>query len=131
VSQRLLANAIVALHVAFILWAVFGALTLFKRRSFAFAHLPALIWAAYVELTGRICPLTPLENGLRRLAGEAGYGGGFIEHYILSVVYPAGLTRNMQLALGVCLIAFNGLIYVIAFGRRGPPAAARGLPPSP
>lgn len=118
---RLAADAIVGLHFAFILWAVFGALTLLWRRTFAWMHVPALAWAAYVEFSGRFCPLTPLENHFRQLAGDAGYGDGFIEHYILSVVYPQSLTRNVQLMLGALLIAMNVALYLIAFSRRARP----------
>ena len=124
-TPRLIANAVVVLHFAFILWAAFGALTLFRHRSLAWVHVPALAWAAYIEFTGRICPLTPLENEFRRLAGGAGYGGGFIQHYILSVIYPAGLTRNLQIVLGVCLVACNALIYLIVFARGAPRARIR------
>jgi hypothetical protein len=119
---RFAADAIVSLHFAFILWAVFGALTLLWRRMFAWIHVPALLWAAYVEFSGRICPLTPLENHFRQLAGDAGYGGGFIEHYIVGVIYPQGLTRNVQLVLGALLIAMNVALYLIAFLRRAPSA---------
>lgn len=117
---RFAADAIVGLHVAFILWAVFGALTLLWRRAFACAHLPALAWAAYVEFSGHICPLTPLENHFHELAGNAGYGGGFIEHYVVSVIYPQGLTRNIDLLLGAALIAFNAALYLIVFLRGAP-----------
>lgn len=115
---RLAADAIVGLHFAFILWAVLGALTLLWRRALAWIHLPALVWAAYIEFSGSFCPLTPLEKHFRQLAGEAGYGGGFIQHYIVSVVYPQALTRNIQLALGAMLITVNIAFYVIAFSRR-------------
>jgi hypothetical protein len=128
---RLIANAIVILHFAFILWVMFGAFTLFLRRWFACVHLPALAWAAYIEFSGHICPLTPVENALRRLAGGPGYRGGFIQHYILNLIYPAGLTRNVQIALGVMLVAGNALIYLIAFGRRRPAARDRSRLRSP
>jgi hypothetical protein len=129
--QRITADAVVGLHFAFILWAVFGSLTLLKRRSLAWAHLPALVWASYIEFTGGICPLTPLENHFRRLAGEAGYGNGFIEHYVIRVIYPDGLTRNMQFALAAALVVFNVAIYLIAFLRRAPQASAQDSPRSP
>ena len=129
--QRFAADAVVALHGAFILWAVFGCLTLLRRRGLAWAHLPALVWASYIEFTGRVCPLTPLENHFRRLAGEAGYGGGFIEHYVTRVIYPDGLTRNTELVLGVLLVAFNGAIYLIAFLRQAPRPVPPDVPRSP
>lgn len=110
-SPRLLADAVLLAHLAFILWAVFGGLLVLWRRRLAWLHLPALAWGVWIELSGRICPLTPLENHWRRLAGEAGYPGGFIEHYLLPLIYPAGLTRSGQLLLGLGLLAFNVLIY--------------------
>jgi Protein of Unknown function (DUF2784) len=129
--QRIAADFVVALHIVFILWVVLGSLTLLKHRGLVLAHLPALAWACYVEFTGRYCPLTPLENYFRRLAGEAGYSGGFIEHYAIRVIYPDGLSRRTQLALGVALLVFNATIYLIAFLRRRRPATVRELPPSP
>ena len=129
--ERIAADAVVALHGAFILWAVFGSLTLLRHRGLVWAHLPALAWAGYVEFTGRICPLTPLENHFRRLAGEAGYSGGFIEHYLTRVIYPDGLTRRIELALGVLLLAFNAAMYLIVFLRRAPRPVPPGVPPLP
>lgn len=125
------ADLVVALHAAFILWAVFGGLTLLKRRALAWLHLPAFVWAAAIEFGGVICPLTPFEKYFRRLAGEAGYSGGFIQHYVTSWIYPQGLTRNIQIGLGVALVLFNVAVYIIAFSRRPPRAAARDAPPSP
>ena len=125
------ADLVVALLAAFILWAVFGGLTLLKRRAFAWLHLPAFVWAAVIEFCGVICPLTPLEKYFRRLAGEAGYSGGFIQHYVTSWIYPHGLTRNVQIGLGVALVLFNAAVYIIAFSKRSPRVAARDAPPSP
>lgn len=113
----LLAAAVVFIHGAFVAFAVLGGLLVLWRRRWAWLHLPALLWAAYIELTGGICPLTPLENRLRVLAGEAGYQGDFIGQYLLPLLYPADLTRNVQLLMGILLLAFNGLIYALA-GRR-------------
>lgn len=106
-----MADAVVALHALFIVFAVLGGFLALWRPWIAAVHLPAMAWAAYVEFSGRICPLTPLENELRALAGERGYSGGFIEHYILPVMYPAGLTRDVQLVLGAAVIAINLLAY--------------------
>jgi len=125
------ADFIVAVHAAFILWAVFGGLTLLKRRSLAWLHLPAFVWASLIEFVGVICPLTPLEQSFRRVAGEAGYSGGFIQHYVTSVIYPEGLTRNIQVGLGVALVVFNAAIYIIAFSKRPSRADARNSPPLP
>lgn len=106
-----MADAVVALHALFIVFAVLGGFLALWRPWIAAVHLPAMAWAAYVEFSGRICPLTPLENELRALAGERGYSGGFIEHYILPVMYPAGLTRDVQLVLGAAVVAINLLAY--------------------
>jgi hypothetical protein len=82
------------------------------RFPFAWlAHLPALAWGVWIELSGSICPLTPLENHLRRLGGEAGYGGGFVEHYVIPLLYPPGLTRDVQWVLAAVLLAVNGFAY--------------------
>jgi hypothetical protein len=81
-------------------------------------HLPVLAWAAYIELSAGICPLTPLENSLRQAAGESGYSGSFIEHYLVPVVYPPGLTSGTQLWLATSLLLLNGLIYSYVIARR-------------
>lgn len=108
---RLLADAVLLLHLAFILFVVFGALLVWRFRQLAWLHMPAVIWAGVIQFTGGVCPLTPLENHLRRLGGEVGYAGGFIEHYLLPVIYPPGLTHEMQVALGFAVIVINGLAY--------------------
>lgn len=120
----LLADLTVLLHAAFILFAVFGGLLAVRWPRIAWLHLPAVAWAAFIEFSGRICPLTPLENHYRELAGESGYTGGFIEHYILPVIYPAGLTRNIQLGLGLGVLVVNIVAYGIVVRRsvkRTPP----------
>ena len=120
----LLADLTVLLHAAFILFAVFGGLLAVRWPRIAWLHLPAVLWAAFIEFSGRICPLTPLENHYRELAGESGYTGGFIEHYILPVIYPAGLTRNIQLGLGLGVLVVNIVAYGIVIRRsmkRTPP----------
>ena len=105
------ADAIVALHFAFVLFVVLGGLLVLRWPRVAWLHIPTVIWGALVEFTGWICPLTPLENRLRRAAGETGYQGDFIAHYILPVLYPNGLTRNDQLMLGGAALALNVMIY--------------------
>lgn len=99
----LAAEAVVLLHLLFIGFVVLGAALLPRWPRLVWLHVPALLWGVYVELSGSLCPLTPLENHLRALAGAHGYGGGFIEHYLLPLLYPMGLTRELQwvLALGV------------------------------
>lgn len=115
--DRLAADAIVALHAAFVVFACLGGMLAWRDLRWAFVHGPAAAWAAYVELTARICPLTPLENLLRRRAGDAGYPGGFVEHYVLPVLYPAGLTHDLQFALGAFVVGLNVAIYAIAIAR--------------
>lgn len=106
-----LADAVLVTHGLFIAWAALGALAVWRRPRLAYLHLPALAWAVWIEISGRICPLTPLENSLRRAAGEAGYSGGFIEHYIGAIIYPAGLTREAQWTVAGVLLLFNAVIY--------------------
>ena len=114
---RVLADAVVLFHLVFVAFAVAGGLLAFRRPRIVLLHLPALGWAAFVEFTGRICPLTPLENHLRAASGAAGYQGGFIEHYLLPVLYPAGLTREWQWTLGAGLVAFNVVVYLLLWQR--------------
>jgi hypothetical protein len=120
----LLATGVVALHLAFIVFVLGGGLLVRRRPRLAFVHLPCAVWGAFVELTGRVCPLTPLEVALRRRAGEAGYAEGFIEHYLTAIVYPTGLTREIQIALGLLVVAVNAAAYAYAWAwaRRRPPS---------
>ncbi|MFZ5623370.1 MAG: DUF2784 domain-containing protein [Gemmatimonadota bacterium] len=113
-----LANLLVLFHAAFVLFVVLGGLLVLRWPRLAWLHLPAAIWGAAIEFTGWICPLTPLENRFRRLAGEAGYSGGFIEHYVLPVLYPTGLTRSVQYVLGALVVLLNVVIYAIVVRRR-------------
>jgi hypothetical protein len=113
-----LASATVVAHLAFLLFVTLGGLLVVRRRRVAWLHLPAVLWGVYVELAGKVCPLTPLENWARRRAGGEGYGGGFIEHYLIPVLYPPGLTPGIQLALGVGLLSINVGIYAWIFLRR-------------
>jgi Protein of Unknown function (DUF2784) len=110
---RILADLLVSLHLAFSAFIIFGGFLTWKWRRAALAHLPALAWGFWVETSGQICPLTPLENHLRHLAGEAGYQGGFLDHYLVSVLYPPWLTRPDQWVLAALLLAIN----VVAYGR--------------
>ena len=109
--SRFAADVVVLVHLAFILFVAAGGLLVLRWPRLAWMHVPAIIWGALIEFAGWICPLTPLENRLRAAAGEAAYSGGFIDRYIMPIVYPAGLTRGMQLALGVAVIAVNLVIY--------------------
>jgi len=108
---RILADLLVAVHLAFSAFVVCGGFLAWKWRGAIFFHLPALAWGFWVEVSGQICPLTPLENHLRRLAGEAGYQGGFLDHYLVSVLYPSWLTRADQWALAALLLAINVAAY--------------------
>ena len=113
-----LAEALVALHFLFILFVVLGAWLTLLRSWIPWLHLPAACWGAYIEFSGQICPLTPLENHLRNLAGEAGYDGGFITHYLLPVIYPAGLTQDIQWLLGGGVIGINVFAYAFIWHRQ-------------
>jgi hypothetical protein len=124
---RVLADALVAIHLGFVLFVVLGGLLVLRFPRAAWLHLPAAIWGAWVEWTDTVCPLTPLQNHLRRLGGEAGYRGGFIEHYLLPVLYPAGLTRNLQYVLGALVVGVNLFAYgrLLVRARRGRQARLR------
>jgi len=106
VIARLAADALVLLHLAFIVFVALGGLLVAWRPRLAWLHLPAAAWGAWIEAAGAICPLTPWENRLRQAAGESGYPGGFVEHYLIPLVYPPGLDGAQQrwLALGVVLL---------------------------
>ena len=117
-TYRILADAVLVLHFAFIAFVVLGGLAVLRWPRVAWLHLPAAIWGAGIILVGGICPLTPLENQLRRLGGESGYRGGFIEHYLTSVIYPEGLTRTVQVTLGVLVVALNLAIYIHVWRKR-------------
>ena len=107
-----LANAVLVLHLGFILFVVLGGLFVLWRRTLVWLHLPALAWGILIEFAGWICPLTPLENWLRMLGGERGYSGGFINHYLVSLIYPEGLTRELQWLLGALVLAINATVYL-------------------
>jgi hypothetical protein len=114
---RIFADLVVGLHLVFVVFVVAGGLLVLRWPKAAFVHLPAAAWGAAIEFAGWICPLTPLENSLRRLAGESGYSTGFIEHYLLPVLYPSALTRDIQLLLGVLVIGVNLAVYTYAVRR--------------
>jgi hypothetical protein len=116
-AYRSLADLVVGEHALFVAFVVVGGRWRCDGRA-AVLHLPAAIWGALIEFQGWICPLTPLEKSLRAAAGQAGYQGGFIEHYLLPVLYPAGLTRGVQLALGAAVIIVNLAVYGLLLARR-------------
>ena len=128
-AYRILADLVVGVHALFVVFVVAGGLLALRWPWVAAAHLPAAVWGALIEFRGWICPLTPLEKSLRASAGQAGYQGGFIDHYLLPVLYPAGLTRGLQLVLGSLVIAVNLVVYGLllrrwAAGKSASPASA-------
>ncbi|MCU0933433.1 MAG: DUF2784 domain-containing protein [Thiobacillaceae bacterium] len=116
--HALLADLILLLHLAFILFVVLGGLLVYRHAWVAWLHVPAVVWGVVVELMGWICPLTPLENRLRALAGQGGYDGDFIGAYLLAVIYPDGLTREIQIGLGLGALLLNLLVYARLLARR-------------
>jgi len=115
---RLLADLILILHLAFIIFVVAGGLLALRWQRAPLLHLPATFWVVFIEISRGICPLTPLENSLRRAAGASGYSGGFVEHYILPAIYPPALTPPTQLALACFVVAANLLVYWIVWRQR-------------
>ncbi|HET9962491.1 MAG TPA: DUF2784 domain-containing protein [Nitrospiraceae bacterium] len=111
-GYRILADMTVLLHVLFVLFVVAGGLLAFRWRAIVWWHLPAALWAALIEFTGWICPLTPLENWLLTRSGQPTYDSDFIQHYMIPVLYPASLTRTVQIILGSAVLAVNSLIYI-------------------
>lgn len=109
--ERIAADAVMLVHLGFVIFVVFGGLLVLRFQKVAFAHVPAFLWGVWIEATGGICPLTPLENALRRRAGDAGFDAGFIEHYIYPLIYPPGLTRNVQMWLAGSVLGANGVLY--------------------
>jgi hypothetical protein len=114
----MLADLVVVAHFLFVLFVVLGGLLVLRWPKVAYVHLPVAMYGALIELVGWICPLTPLEKRLREDAGLEGYEGGFVEHYILPVLYPSGLSRGVQLVLGASVIGINLVIYGIVMRRR-------------
>jgi Protein of Unknown function (DUF2784) len=114
---RILADATVLLHLTFVLFVIFGGLLVLRWPRLAWVHIPAALWGAWVELAGWICPLTPLENWLRESSGQRSYSSTFIEHYLLPVLYPDSLTRNLQWMLGGAVLVVNVVIYAAAVRR--------------
>jgi Protein of Unknown function (DUF2784) len=115
--DALLADAVLVLHGLFIVWVVFGGLAVIARLQFAWLHVPAVAWAVWVSWSGSYCPLTPLEQSLRRAAGQAGYEGGFIEHYLTAAIYPQGLTVDLQIVFGAAVLGINLALYAVAITR--------------
>ena len=110
-TYRLLADSVLVLHLLFIGFVIFGGLIVSRSAWVALCHIPVACWGVFIELTGGVCPLTMLEVSLRRVAGDAGYSDSFIEHYLLPIIYPAGLTRSIQFELAGFVILINVAIY--------------------
>jgi len=126
VIARLLADVVLVVHFLFIVFVVGGGFLTLRWPRLAWAHVPCALWGVWIELAGWICPLTPLENELRRRGGAAGYAGGFIEHYLLGVVYPTGLTREVQVLLGVAAVGINLAAYALLLRVRRAGSGASG-----
>jgi hypothetical protein len=107
----LAADTLVVLHLGFVLFVLLGGVLVYRWPRWAWVHVPAFAWGAMIEFNNWICPLTPLEQRLRMAAGEDGYSGGFVEHYLLPMLYPEGLTREIQLGLGLLVLGVNVLVY--------------------
>lgn len=117
---RVLADGVLVVHLAFVLFVALGGFLVLRWPSVAWPHVPAACWGTYIEFSGRICPLTPLENTFRERGGEAGYSGGFIDHYITALIYPDGLTRTAQMVIGTAVVVLNVGLYAWAYWKRKP-----------
>ena len=114
----LMADLLLVLHGAFVLFVVAGGLLVLRWPRLAWVHVPAALWGAAIEFGGFICPLTPLEKAWRRAAGGQAYEGGFVEHYVTAALYPSGLTRAVQVTLGALVLGVNGWVYWSVWRRR-------------
>ncbi len=126
--EHWLANLVLLVHFGFVVFVCLGGVAVLRWPRLAWLHLPAVAWGVLIELTGWVCPLTPLENTLRRSAGEAGYEGGCIHHYITSVLYPGNLTRIAQVVLAIAAVGVNAAVYLWLWRRRrrqSPPDSPR------
>jgi hypothetical protein len=120
-----LADLVLVAHAAFVLFVVVGGLLVLRWPRVAWAHVPCAMWGSWVVIAGWICPLTPLEVSLRRAAGQAGYESGFLQHYVEMLLYPPGLTREIQVALGVAVVALNVAVYLWVWRTRAASCASR------
>jgi hypothetical protein len=117
---RLLADLTIVVHAAFLLFVVAGGVVARRRPSLIVPHLLAVAWGVYVEAAGSVCPLTPLENAFALRAGQAGYQGGFVEHYLVPMLYPEGLTRPLQWGLAALVVVVNVVVYTWRWSPRPP-----------
>jgi hypothetical protein len=113
--SRIAADLVLIAHFSFVFYAVFGGFLLVHSNVWIWTHLPVVVWSSVVNLAGWTCPLTPLENRLRRLAGQAGYQGGFVEHYVGALVYPRGMPRRLEIVAGISIIGWNAIVYLLVF----------------
>ena len=114
---RLFADAVVLIHLGFVAFVVFGGLLVLRWHRLAWLHVPAVAWGVGIELVGGVCPLTPIENGLRAMGGGSAYSGDFVERYVLPALYPADLRRDVQMALGLLALAINVAVYLWVWRR--------------
>jgi hypothetical protein len=117
-GYRVAADLVVIVHALVVLFVVLGGLLVLRWPRVAWLHVPAMVWGILIEWSGGICPLTPLENRLRRLGGERGYAGGFVEHYVIPVLYPEALTPQIQWLLGGSILGVNLVVYGLLWLRR-------------
>ena len=129
-TYKFLADALVAFHFAFVAFVMAGAFVVLRWRRVMWLHLPAVAWGIWIELSGGTCPLTPLENQLLRAGGEASYTGSFVDQYIVPVLYPDGLTRNLQFAIAGVIVLINGTCYGYLLWRSLARARARTIVPA-
>jgi len=127
-TARVGADALTIVHFAFIAFVLAGGFLVLRHRRWAWLHLPAVAWAAWTEFTATVCPLTPWENALRVAAGQAGYDGGFVEHYVVPIIYPRGLTHEVQIVLGVVVVALNAAVYALVAWKRNVARGTTAIP---
>lgn len=128
---RILADVVVGIHFAFVLFVIFGAVWVFRWIRCAWFHVPTVIWATWIEFTGGVCPLTPLENWLREKGDQVGYHHGFIEHYLVPLLYPTSLTQQLQWILGGLVFSLNLALYLWIIHRRRKSKSAKPRDPGP
>lgn len=116
---RVLAGLVLAFHFLFVVFSVFGGFLVLWKRWLLWLHLPAVLWSSSVNLLSRVCPLTPLENRFRALAGEGGYEGGFVQHYLAPLVYPGGMPRRLELVAGFSVLGWNAVVYALVVALSG------------
>lgn len=119
-TAKLIADILVIIHFTFIVFVVLGGFLVLKNSWVSILHIPSVLWAALLEIKGWLCPLTPLEHYFRQLSGSNDYTGGFIDHYLVALIYPDGLTREMQITLGFVVLGINLVIYSLVLVKRRP-----------